>query len=213
LENLNEKIEFTNLNPDLNWEDIEKLIRKSLDFNFFGICIPPFWIKKAKRELSSTPLALITVVGFPLGYQRTEAKSKEIELALEDGADEIDMVWNISAFKTGMNWPKIEIAKCAKFCHEGSALLKVIIETSLLSGPEIELASMICSDSGADFIKTSTGFLGSGNPLRDVELIRKSIPKGMRIKASGGIDNLAIARALVQAGADRLGTSSADQWI
>jgi len=213
LESLNDKIEFTNLNPDIEWKDIEKLIQTSLDFNFFGICIPPFWVKKAKREIASTQLVLITVAGFPLGYQRTESKLKEIDLAIEDGADEIDMVWNTSAFKTKMDWPKIEIAKCAKRCHEGSALLKVIIETGLLSSKEIELASKICSDSGADFVKTSSGFLKSGNLVKDVELIKKNISQGIRIKASGGIDNLEIARELVHAGADRLGASTADKWI
>ncbi len=139
---------------------------------------------------------------------------KEVEIALKDGADEIDVVMNLSAFKTGvMMWVKGELAQFAKTCHEADALLKVIIETAYLSDDEIIRASKLSADAGADFVKTSTGFAPSGANVAHIQLIRKSVPMEVGIKASGGIKTFAQAMMMIEAGADRIGTSSAPQIL
>lgn len=201
-------IEQTNLKPGLTDQDIYDLVNAAVEYNFFGICVPPFWVKKASRELSKTTIKLITVAGFPLGYNMTETKLEEIQLAIRDGAQEIDMVMNISAFKANMPWVKIEIAKCASLTHASGGILKVIIETAYLSRPEIEKACKICADAGADFVKTSTGFASEGATFANIELMRSVLPDSVGIKASGGIKNYAQAKELINAGADRIGTSS-----
>ena len=131
-----------------------------------------------------------------------------MEKAIDQGADELDLVWNVSAFKSGMTWPKIEIAKAAALAHQDERILKVIIETALLSPEEIITACGICQDAGVDFVKTSTGFATSGAQLDDVKLMRASLSDHVGIKASGGISTREAAEAFVKAGADRLGTSS-----
>lgn len=202
-------IEHTNLNQDIKQSDVERLLEEAIDFNFKGICIPPFWVKKARRDLGSeSEVSLVTVVGFPLGYSMTETKLKECEMALKDGADEIDLVWNVSSFKSEMIWPKIEIVKMAKICHEASKMLKVIIETSLLNNDELEQACKICVDAGADFVKTSTGFNGNKAELNKVKLMRDIIPDQVGIKASGGIRDYNQFTEFINAGAERIGTSN-----
>jgi len=151
-------IEHTNLSPTLTIGDIDRLVAEAKQYSFFGVCVPPFWVKRAKREIGSSPISLVTVAGFPLGYNMTETKLDEIKRGIENGADEIDVVWNVTSFKTGIPWTKIEIAKCSKLTHDHQKLLKVIIETAYLSDNEIETACKICADAGVDFVKTSTGF-------------------------------------------------------
>ncbi|EIM73712.1 deoxyribose-phosphate aldolase [Nitritalea halalkaliphila LW7] len=155
---LAQTIEHTALKPDLDAGAIERLVDEAKAHGLFGVCVPPFWVKKAKRDIGTSPVQLVTVVGFPLGYQQTEVKMLETELALKHGADEIDVVWSLSAFKAGMTWPKIELAKLAKCCHEQEKLLKVIVETAYLSEEELKAACVLCADAGVDFVKTSTGF-------------------------------------------------------
>lgn len=201
-------IEHTNLSPVLTIADIDRLVGEATQFNFLGICVPPFWVKRARREIGQQRIVLVTVAGFPLGYNMTETKLDEIQRAIDNGADEIDMVWNLTSFRTGLPWTKIEIARCATLAHSHQKLLKVIIETSYLSGDEIQRACSICADAGADFVKTSTGFAPSGATVEHIALMRKSLPNPVGIKASGGIKTLAQAEALLHAGADRLGTSS-----
>ena len=201
-------IEHTNLSPTLTIGGIDRLVDEARAHSFFGVCVPPFWVKRAKREIGSSKITLVTVAGFPLGYNMTETKLDEIKRAIDNGADEVDVVWNISAFKTGIPWTKIELAKCGKLAHDHQKLLKVIIETAYLSDEEIVNASKMCSDAGADFVKTSTGFGPSGASAADVKLIRSSIPSHVGIKASGGIRTKELALELLQAGADRIGTSS-----
>lgn len=201
-------IEHTKLHPTLTIGDIDRLVSEAKQFQFFGVCVPPFWVKRAKREIGQDKIALITVAGFPLGYNMTETKLDEIKRAIDDGADEVDLVWNISSFKTGLPWTKIEIAKCSNLAHTHQKLLKVIIETSYLSDSEIVQACTICADAGADFVKTSTGFAPSGATLEHIVLMKKTLPASVGIKASGGIKTLASAEALIHAGAHRIGTSS-----
>lgn len=201
-------IEHTNLSPVMTIADIDRLVHEAALFEFIGICVPPFWVQRAKRELRGRNIKLVTVAGFPLGYNMTESKLEEIKRALDNGADEIDVVWNISSFKTGIPWTKIEIAKCSKLIHDHQKILKVIIETAYLSNEEIILACKICADAGADFVKTSTGFASSGAKAEHIELMRKTLPEHVGIKASGGIKTLADAQAMISAGATRIGTSS-----
>jgi len=202
-------IEHTNLNPAIKIEDIDQLVAEALEFNLFGVCVPPFWVKRARREIGKNNLILSTVAGFPLGYQMTETKLQEITLAIDNGADEVDMVWNISSFKTGLPWTKIELAKCSKLVHDSGKIIKIIIETGYLSEAEVISACKICSDAGADFVKTSTGFMSSGAMVDTVLLMRKVLPATVGIKASGGIKTHQQVLDMIQAGADRIGTSSA----
>lgn len=201
-------IEHTNLSPTLTIASIDKLVDEARQYNFLGICVPPFWVKRAKREIGEGKITLVTVAGFPLGYNLTETKLDEIKRAIDNGADEIDVVWNVSSFKTGLPWTKIEIAKCSKLVHDHQKILKVIIETAYLSDAEIVEGSKLCADAGADFVKTSTGFAPSGATVDHIRLMRQAVPAEVGIKASGGIKSREQAIQLIEAGADRLGTSS-----
>lgn len=201
-------IEHTNLSPLLTINAIDRLVAEAIEHKFFGICVPPFWVQRAHREIGKQEIALVTVAGFPFGYSMTETKLDEIHRAIDNGADEVDIVWNLTAFKTGLPWTKIEIARCASLAHAHQKLLKVIIETCYLSDDEIRRACKICADAGADFVKTSTGFAPAGATVEHIALMRKNLPDQVGIKASGGIKTLAQAQALLLAGADRLGTSS-----
>jgi deoxyribose-phosphate aldolase len=201
-------IEHTNLSPVLTISDIDKLVEEARAFSFPGVCVPPFWVKRASREIGQSRIILVTVAGFPLGYNMTETKLDEIKRAIDNGAHEVDVVWNVTAFKTGIPWTKIELAKCSKLAHDYEKLLKVIIETAYLSDSEIERACKICADAGADFVKTSTGFSPQGASVEHIRLMRKNLPSHVRIKASGGIKTFEQTVNLIDAGADRIGTSS-----
>ncbi len=201
-------IEHTNLNPVLTIHDIDKAVDEAKQFNFLGICVPPFWVKRAKREIGNEKVILVTVAGFPLGYNMTETKLDEMKRAIDNGADEIDVVWNISSFKSGNPWTKIELAKCSKLVHDHQKIIKVIIETAYLSEIELEQACKLCADAGTDFVKTSTGFAPSGAKVEDVKRMKKFLPNNVGIKASGGIKTLEQTLALIEAGANRIGTSS-----
>lgn len=206
--NLAQHIEHTNLSPTLTISAIDQLVDEAREFGFVGICVPPFWVKRAQREIGTDKILLVTVAGFPLGYSMTETKLDEIKRAIDNGADEIDVVWNISSFKTGLPWTKIEIAKCSKLVHDHQKILKVIIETAYLSDTEIAEASKLCADAGADFVKTSTGFAPAGAKVDHIKIMRSAVAATVGIKASGGIKTYEQAVQLIEAGADRLGTSS-----
>jgi deoxyribose-phosphate aldolase len=206
--NLAPYIEHTNLSPTLSIRDIDKLVDEAREHKLLGVCVPPFWVKRAKREIAKDNILLVTVAGFPLGYNMTETKLDEIKRAIDNGADEVDVVWNITSFKTGIPWTKIELAKCSKLTHDHQKLLKVIIETAYLSEDEIVEACKLCADAGADFVKTSTGLAPAGAKVEHIRLMRSILPGEVRIKASGGIKTREQAIALIEAGADRIGTSS-----
>ena len=208
---LNRFIEHTALKPTLTDKDIDRLVEEAIEQEFLGVCVPTFWVKKAKREVKGHGIQLVTVVGFPLGYQMTENKLEEIKLAIDNGANELDIVMNISAFKSGMPWVKTELAKCAQLIHENDCLMKVIIETAYLSDQEIVSASLMCQDAGTDFVKTSTGFAPDGAKAEHIKLIRGTINSNVGVKASGGIRDYKTAIAMIEAGADRLGVSSGVQ--
>ena len=205
---INRYIEHTNLKPTLREKDVDTLLAEAIANEFVGVCLPPFWVKRADRDLSTSDIQLVTVIGFPLGYQLTEVKLLEIEKAIEHGANELDIVMNMSAFKSGMPWAKIELAKCAHMIHEAGCLMKVILETSYLTDEEIINATKLCAAAGTDFVKTSTGFSVSGAHVDQIKLMRKHAPSNVGIKASGGIKDLATAKEMISAGADRIGTSA-----
>lgn len=201
-------IEHTNLSPTLGISDIDRLVEDAKKYNFLGVCVPPFWVKRAQHEIGKEKILLITVAGFPLGYNMTETKLDELKRAIDNGADEVDVVWNLTSFKTGIPWTKVEIAKCSKLAHTHQKILKVIIETAYLSDEEIVSACKLCADAGADFVKTSTGFAPSGAKVEHIKIMRQSVPAHVGIKASGGIKTLQQATELIEVGANRLGTSS-----
>ncbi|MFZ9188864.1 MAG: deoxyribose-phosphate aldolase, partial [Algoriphagus sp.] len=212
----NRFLESTLLKAIVTEREIELLIADAIAEQFIGICVPPFWVKKVKRDIGDEDVQVVTVIGFPFGYELTAAKVAEAHAAIEGGADELDVVWSQSAFHSGMSWPKIELAQLAKVAHDSEKILKVIIETAYLSPAQIQEACLICQDAGADFVKTSTGYAPSGAKVEDIRLMRQVLPSTVGIKASGGIKTLDQALALIQAGADRLGTSAAkylmDDW-
>lgn len=212
---LNKYIEHTLLKQDAAGADFEKLFREARENKFFGVCVNPAYVKRAKDALQGTDVKIVTVVGFPLGANKTEIKAAETAEAIKDGADEIDMVINVTALKDkDYDYIVNEVAALKKVC--GAHNLKVIIETDLLSKDEIVKACELCVKGGADFVKTSTGFVknGIGAKVEDVKLMYETVsPHGLRVKASGGIKTKDAAVALVEAGAARLGTSSGVQIV
>lgn len=207
---LKNRIENTLLSPDATEEKLFNFLKTSKEYDVFGICINPVNVKKAKDFFKNTNTKIVTVVGFPLGASLSETKAFETQKAVEDGADEIDMVINIGELKQkNFEFVKKDIEKVVKASKNKP--VKVILETDLLSKEEISTACKICIEAKASFVKTSTGFVktGVGAKVEDVELMANIVkPYGLKVKASGGIKNLQQAAALIDAGADRLGTSS-----
>ena len=207
--NLAAHIDHTLLRPDCTEAQIIQLCEEAAAHGFASVCVPPCYVALAVARLAGTTVPVCTVVGFPLGYSSSSVKFKETEVALYDGAHEVDMVINISALKSGKTEAiQAEILDLADLCHVHQALLKVIIETALLTEAEIELACQLCVGGEADFVKTSTGFASRGASVADVELMRRVLPENVRIKAAGGIRTRAAAEALIAAGADRIGSSN-----
>lgn len=210
MENLNKYIEHTLLKQDATKAELVKLLDEAIEHKFLGICVNPTNIKFAKEYLKDSGVKIVTVVGFPLGASKPEAKAHETKLAIEDGADEVDMVINVSLLKDKdflAAQKDIETVKAA--C--GNKALKVILETDLLTKDEIENACKLCINAKADFVKTSTGFVknGVGAKVEDVELMHKLVsPHGIQVKASAGIRDKQKAIEMIKAGASRLGTSS-----
>ena len=207
---LNKYIEHTLLKQDAAKDELLKLFEEAKKYNFKGVCVNPVNVETAKKYLKDTDVKVVTVVGFPLGANISEVKAFETQRAIQDGADEIDMVINVSKLKDkDYDFVKKDIEAVKKAC--GDTALKVILETDLLTGEEIKKACELCVEAKADFVKTSTGFVknGVGAKVEDVKLMAKTVkPYGLGVKASGGIRDKQKALALVEAGADRLGTSS-----
>lgn len=205
--NLANYIDHTLLKPDSTKEQILRLCTEARNYQFASVCINSTWIKLAKANLKKTKVKICTVVGFPLGACLTEAKVAETKAAIRDGADEIDMVINIGALKSGLNsLVKKDIAAVVKSAR--GKTVKVIIETALLNDEEKVRACQCAKSAKAHFVKTSTGFSGGGASIDDVELMKKTVGAKIQVKASGGIKDTKFALALIEAGATRLGTSS-----
>lgn len=210
--NLNQYIDHTLLKPEAKAEQIEKLCHEAIKHKFFSVCINPHNVAQAAKLVNGTGVAVCTVIGFPLGANTTETKVFETENALKNGATEIDMVINIGAIKSN-NWAHVEndIREIKKAC--GNKILKVILETCLLTDEEKVKACQASEKAGADFVKTSTGFSTGGATFHDVELMRKSVSKHIQVKASGGVKDQATAAKMIELGATRLGTSSGVQLM
>jgi deoxyribose-phosphate aldolase len=203
------KIEHTILKADTSAEEIKNLCTEALEHKFFGVCVPPYFVKLAAQSLKDSEVKIVTVIGFPLGYNTTPAKVEEARKAIDEGADEIDMVMNIAALKNGnFNFVLNDIQSVGTLVQLKSKKLKVIIETALLTEEEKLKACEICTEAAVDFVKTSTGFAKSGATVEDIKLLRANLPAKIQIKASGGIKTKEQAEALVKAGADRIGTSN-----
>ena len=202
---LNSYIDHTNLKNTATKEDIQKLCEEAIEFHFASVCVAPYYVELAKELLSGSNVQVCTVVGFPLGTSTTQVKSYEAIDAVENGADEIDMVINIAALKNkDYDYVKEEIEE-VRDSIDGK-VLKVIIETCLLTDEEIIKMTEICNETYVNFIKTSTGTL-EGAKVEDVELINKYRNNILEIKASGGIRNYDIANEMIEVGATRIGTS------
>lgn len=210
MENLNKHIEHTLLKQDAKYEDFVTLFDEAKKYNFLGVCVNPLYVKLAKEQLAGSNVKIVTVVGFPLGANKSQVKAYETQQAIEDGADEIDMVINVTALKNkDYEFVKKDIETVKAFCEDKP--LKVILETDLLDKDEIKKACEICVQAKADFVKTSTGFVknGVGAKVEDVKLMYETVaPHGLQVKASGGIRDKETAIKMIEAGAERLGTSS-----
>lgn len=204
---INRFIDHTLLKPEAKPSDIEILCSEARQFDFFSVCVNTSFVKKCSELLNSSNTKVCCVVGFPLGAMATSAKAFETAQAIKDGADEIDMVIHIGHLKGG-NFDYVTQDIAAVVAAANGRVVKVIIETSLLSEDEKIAACQCALAAKAHFVKTSTGFAGGGATLNDVRLMKKIVQENMQVKASGGIKDLAQAEAMINAGATRLGTSS-----
>ena len=206
---LNKYIDHTILKPTCLVADIEKLCAEAKQYDFAAVCVPPNFVKLAKEKLLGTTVQVATVIGFPFGYSATEAKIAEIILAMVDGADELDVVANISAIKNG-DWSVIadEINHIMPIIRSKTKVVKIIIESGVLTDDEIIKCCDIYGIAGIDYLKTSTGYAEKGASVEAVKLFRKHLPDQVQIKASGGIRDYAAAKLMIEAGATRIGCSA-----
>ena len=206
---LNKYIDHTILKPTCLVSDIEKLCAEAKQFDFAAVCVPPNFVKLAKEKMVGSTVQVATVIGFPFGYSATEAKIAEIILAMVDGADELDVVANISAIKNG-DWSAIadEINHIMPIIRSKNKVVKIIIESGVLTDDEIIKCCDIYGIAGIDYLKTSTGYAEKGASVEAVKLFRKHLPDQVQIKASGGIRDYAAAKLMIDAGATRIGCSA-----
>lgn len=205
---LNRMMDHTVLKAETTKEGVIKIIEEAKKHHFYSVCVNPTWVALAARELKTFPTAVCTVIGFPLGANTSATKAFETNDAIRNGADEVDMVINIGALKSGEDELVQKDIEAVVAAAKDRALVKVIIETALLTKEEIIRACQLAKAAGADFVKTSTGFSTAGAKVEDVRLMRETVGAKMGVKASGGIHNEADALALIEAGASRLGTSA-----
>ena len=207
MQNINQLIDHTILKPEASIDDIRKLCIEAKEYNFYSVCVNSAYVNVAYNFLLHSDVKVCSVVGFPLGAMIKEAKAYEAKFAVDSGAEEIDMVINIGLLKSGkIDLFERDIKKVREACK--ASVLKVIIETCLLTDKEKILACQIAKEYGADFVKTSTGFSTGGATEHDIELMRKTVGDKMGVKASGGIKTYEDAIRMINAGANRLGTSS-----
>jgi deoxyribose-phosphate aldolase len=202
-------IDHTLLKPEATDTDVARVCREAREFGFASVCVNPFWVGFAAEALAGAEPRVCTVIGFPLGANEMRMKMGEAELALSHGATELDMVQNIGALRSRQfDVVREEIAAVARIAHSQNAIVKVILETCLLTDDEKAAACRIAVEAEADFVKTSTGFSVSGATVEDVRLMRETVGNAAGVKASGGIRTIENVREMVAAGATRIGTSS-----
>lgn len=211
--NIASMIDHTLLKPEATDKMIENLCNEAIENGFAAVCVNPFYVKKAKELLEGTDVKVATVVGFPLGANVKEVKAFETKRAIEDGAEEIDMVINIGALKSKDYVTVKEDIRAVVEAAGDKAIVKVIIETCLLTDEEKVKACELAKEAGAHYVKTSTGFSKSGATVEDVKLMKETVGENMKVKASGGIRDYKTAKAMVDAGASRIGASSSIKII
>ena len=207
-QNLAKMIDHTQLKPDTPKEKIQQICEEAKEHGFASVCVNPHWVKTSYELLKDTDVKVCTVVGFALGATTKETKAFETRQAIEQGATEIDMVINVGELKSGNEDIVQQDIEAVVREAEGKAIVKVIIETSLLSEDEKVKACELAKAAGADFVKTSTGFNGGGATIEDISLMRKTVGPDMGVKASGGVRDYDGAKAMIEAGATRIGASS-----
>jgi deoxyribose-phosphate aldolase len=201
-------IDHTLLKPEATESDIKKLCEEAVQFGFASVCVNPAWVKRAAEFLKGSSVPVCTVIGFPLGATLPDVKAFEARRSIFNGAREVDMVINIGALKSGDDClVEDDIKAVVEAAHENGILCKVIIETALLTDEEKVRACLASKNAGADFVKTSTGFAKGGATADDVALMRRTVGKGLGVKASGGVKGIEDARAMFEAGATRIGAS------
>jgi deoxyribose-phosphate aldolase len=212
--NIASYIDHTLLKPEATLSQIERLCAEAREYHFASVCVNSYYVKKCVALLQGSGVKVCTVVGFPLGASTMETKRFEAMKAIAEGAKEIDMVMNNSAVKSG-DWQYVQddMASLAQVCHQQGAILKVILETCLLTEEEKKKACEIARRAGVDFVKTSTGFSTSGATAEDVKLMRSIVGDKIGVKASGGIRDAATAMKMIEAGATRLGTSASVEIV
>ena len=206
---LNKYIDHTLLKPTATLAEITKLCAEAKQYDFAAVCVPPPFVKKCKELLQGTKVKTATVIGFPFGYSAIEAKLAEILLAVVDGADELDVVINFMAIKNN-DWQYIsnEINHIMPVIKSSKKVIKVIVESGVLTNDELQKACTIYGAAGIDYLKTSTGYAEKGATVEAVEIMRKNLPTHVQIKASGGIRTYDFAKQLIDTGATRLGCSA-----
>lgn len=205
---LNRMIDHTILKPEATEAAVQKIIDEAKEYNFFSVCINPCWVAFASEQLADTDVAVCTVIGFPLGANTPEVKAYEAADAIKNGANEVDMVINIGALKSQQYDHVLQDIQGVVDAAKGKALVKVIIETALLTDEEKVKACELAKEAGADFVKTSTGFSTGGAKVADIRLMRETVGPDMGVKASGGVHNAEEALAMIEAGATRIGAST-----
>lgn len=209
--NIASYIDHTLLKPETTHEQIVQLCKEAAEYKFASVCVNPAWVSAAAAELQGSTAKVCTVIGFPLGASTSETKAFETADAIAKGAGEIDMVINIGALKSGNNDLVKKDIEAVVSAAKGKALVKVIIETALLTDEEKVTASRLSKEAGADFVKTSTGFSTGGATVEDVKLMRETVGADLGVKASGGVRSLEDVQAMIEAGASRIGASSGVQ--
>jgi deoxyribose-phosphate aldolase len=208
MNNIAKMIDHTLLKPETTKEQIVKLCEEAKQYNFASVCVNPTWVATAAELLKGSDVKVCTVIGFPLGANTPEVKAFETKNAIENGATEVDMVINIGALKSGDDELVEKDIRAVVEAAKGKALVKVIIETCLLTEEEKVRACELAVKAGADFVKTSTGFSTGGATVEDIALMRKTVGPEIGVKASGGVRDAQTAQAMIEAGATRIGTSS-----
>lgn len=205
---INQRIDHTILKADATQADVTRIIEEAKEYDFFSVCINPCWVPFAKEQLEGSSVSICTVIGFPLGANTTEVKAYEAKDAISNGAVEVDMVINVGALKSQQYKKVLNDIQAVVEVAKRQALVKVIIETALLTEEEKVKACELAKEAGADFVKTSTGFSTGGATIEDIRLMRETVGPKMGVKASGGIHNAEQAQAMLDAGATRIGTSA-----
>ncbi len=204
--NLSQHIDRTLLHPDCSEEEISIVCAEAKEKCFHAVCIPPYFVQKAARLLEESPVKIVTMIGFPMGYSTTYAKVEEMKRAFIDGVDEIDAMINICAVKNNdWNYVKNDIDTMASMTRMKNKIIKIIFEVDMLNEDEAKKLCDICIESGVDFIQTSTGVNGKGNQTSIISFLRSYLPENIKIKSAGGIESIQEAKKILDAGAERIG--------